>query len=182
MMMIFTAKVSKRKVALAVLAAAALVVVLVLLVRGSGKAETPEGVRVTDISSNEDRLAFLSAYGWEAETEPINTQTVHIPEEQNEVLRQYLALQESQGFHLADYAGKDATQYVYQVTNYPDARGEVHATLLIYKNRIIGGDVCCQWEGGGISGFASKTQDAAPDPAAPTQEGTDANLPSDSIA
>jgi hypothetical protein len=32
-------------------------------------------------------------------------------------------------------------RYVYKVNNFPDATKPVYATLLIYKNQVIGGDV-----------------------------------------
>ena len=44
-------------------------------------------------------------------------------------------------------------RYVYKVSNYPGATEPVYATLLIYKNEIIGGDVTDSAPNGQIRGF-----------------------------
>ena len=44
-------------------------------------------------------------------------------------------------------------RYTYEVTNYPDAQGTVYANILIYRNKVIGGDVCSADVTGFIHGF-----------------------------
>ena len=39
------------------------------------------------------------------------------------------------------------------VTNYPGYSGTVHANVIVYRNRVIGGDVCSADVGGFIHGF-----------------------------
>ena len=53
----------------------------------------------------------------------------------------YNDLQKSQGSDLTKYAGKTVIRYVYRVNNYPDATEPVYDTVLVYKNKIIGGDI-----------------------------------------
>ena len=51
-------------------------------------------------------------------------------------------------------------RYVYKINNYPGATDPVYATLLVYKNQIIGGDVTNSAPKGTVSGFAMpKTPD-----------------------
>ena len=44
-------------------------------------------------------------------------------------------------------------RYVYKINNYPDAKEPVYATLLVYKDRIIGGDITDTTPGGRVRGF-----------------------------
>ena len=95
-------------------------------------------------------MEFLTSAGYTVAQEPVRTQEVRIPEEFNEVYTQYNAIQQSQGFDLTKYQGKTIMQYVYQVENYPGENSEpVYATLLLYKNKLIGADL----SRGGTEGF-----------------------------
>ena len=142
-MLIVTARVPKRKLAVGVaLAALACCCALVLNlgtaareVAGSA-APDPKGVK-----SNQDRVEYLNSYGWEVVEEPLATQELLIPAEMDASYDEYLALQAEQGFDLAKYAGKRAKRYTYEITNYPSGEAGVQANLLIYKNTVIGGEV-----------------------------------------
>ena len=78
---------------------------------------------------------------------------VRIPEKTTEVYDRYNALQKSQGFDLTAYAGKNVMRYVYKINNFPGATEPVYATLLVYKNQIIGGDITNTGTKGHIQGF-----------------------------
>ena len=67
--------------------------------------------------------------------------TAAIPEKSTAVYDRYNALQKTQGYDLSQYAGKIVMRYVYKITNFPGATDPVYATLLVYKNEVIGGDV-----------------------------------------
>ncbi len=142
-MLIMTTKLSKGKIALALIIAAVLLFVVLRLVSG-GDASTPptNGTAPENVSSNEDRIAYLAAYGCTATGEPVRTQEVSIPKEFNEVFTRYNELQKSQGFNLEDYAGKRAKRYVYQLVNHPDGDA-VMATLIVYQDRVIAADISC---------------------------------------
>ena len=155
-MVIVSAKISKQKLLWGLIAAIAVIVLLVVLLRQSGEpahlADTQESARTLDGGSNEERIDFLKSYGWEVETEPKQTQEVRIPQEFNEVFTRYNQMQQDQGFDLSEYAGKTAKRYVYAVTNHPDG-SNYHATVLVHKNKIIGGDVTSSARGGSMHGF-----------------------------
>ncbi len=135
-MMVMTAKVNFKK--LAVIAAIVVGVVLVLSLLLSGGAE-PTGAK--PVSDNDSRVQFLKELGWEVTTSPTESGQVRIPDTQSEVYTRYNALQKSQGYDLSQYAGKTVMRYVYKVNNFPNATEPVYATLLVYKNQIIGGDI-----------------------------------------
>ena len=66
------------------------------------------------------------------------------------------------GYDLSAFAGKTVMRYVYKIINFPGATEPVYATLLVYKNQVIGGDVTDTAAKGAVRGFsmpeASATQ------------------------
>lgn len=148
-MMVMTAKVNLKKILLALTAAAALILALVLVLGKNDTAQTA----APSLSANDGRVKFLTDFGWEVTTSPKESGRVRIPEEPSEVFDRYNTLQKSQGYDLSQYAGKTVMRYVYQINNYPGATEPVYATLLIYKNQIIGGDVTNTAAKGHIRGF-----------------------------
>ncbi len=110
------------------------------------------------IKTNEDRLAFLRQFGWEAEATPVEEVTVTIPGEFDKVFVGYNELQKQQGLDLSQYKRKEATRYTYKLTNYKDYDGTVYANLLIYRGKVIGGDICSADVSGFVTGFDGKAK------------------------
>lgn len=150
-MVVMTAKVNKKKIAIVAVAVVALIVLICVLAGGKDSSAPTE--QPTSISTNDGRVKFLSDFGWEVTPAPVETQQVKIPAETTEVYDRYNALQMSQGFDLTQYAGKTATRYVYEIRNYPEATDPVYATLLIYKDQVIGGDITNTSASGVVQGF-----------------------------
>lgn len=144
-MLIVTAKIPRRKLALGALAIIALCCCALLVnvnpLRSSHMVETTAAVSPKGIKTNEDRLAYLSGYGWQVKELPLSTQELLIPGEFDESYTEYLALQTEQGFHLEKYTGKRVKRYTYEITNYPTGESGVQVNLLIYRNTVIGGEV-----------------------------------------
>ena len=149
-MMVMTAKVNPKKVMLALAAVAALVLALILLLGGG---QEPTQTSAPAASSNDQRVKFLTDFGWDVTTSPTESSQVKIPGKTSEVFERYNALQKSQGYDLSKFAGKKVMRYVYKINNYPGATEPVYATLLVYKNQIIGGDVTDTAAKGKIRGF-----------------------------
>ena len=105
------------------------------------------------IKNNEDRVNFLKQFGWEVEAQPISEQQVTIPKEFDKVFSAYNEIQRKQGLDLASFKKKNVMRYTYTVTNYPDYEGEVYVNILVYRNTVIGGDVCSADVNGFIHGF-----------------------------
>ena len=147
-MMVMTAKVDMKKIALILAAVAAVIVALILLFGGSDAQTTS-----APVSNNDARVKFLSDFGWEVSASPAESSQVRIPETMSEVFDRYNQLQKSQGYDLSAYAGKNVMRFVYKVNNYPNATEPVYATVLVYKNKIIGGDITDTAAGGKVQGF-----------------------------
>ena len=156
--MVMTAKVNLKKVLLALAAVAALILALIALL-GGGKSTQTSAPAVSD---NDARVNFLKGFGWEVTTSPVESSQVKIPSETSPVFERYNNLQKSQGYDLSKFAGKKVMRYVYKVSNYPGATEPVYATLLIYKNEIIGGDVTDSAPNGQIRGFKMPEKAAKP--------------------
>ena len=140
------------------LAIVALVTLLVFIptaepVISDGVLEAVEEVHFDKIKTAEDRIAFLRQFGWEVETIPVEEAEVTIPAEFDKVYQSYNELQKKQGFDLGKFHKKDVMRYTYRITNYPDYDGEVLVSMLVYKNRVIGGDVCSADAAGFIHGL-----------------------------
>ena len=148
-MMMMTAKVNIKKVLIALIAAAAVIIALVSLLGGNKK----DPATITTMSDNDSRVQYLQAQGWQVTTSPKEASQVKIPTEQTPVYSRYNDLQKSQGYDLSQYAGKTVMRYVYEVKNYPGAEQPVYATVLVYKNQIIGGDVTNTSEKGAVQGL-----------------------------
>lgn len=146
-MVIVTAKLSRPKlIGILCGAAAVLLAVIVLANRGGDSVEASAGRR---LDTQEAQVEFLASCGYAADQEPARTQEVRIPKEWNQVYTQYNAIQQSQGFDLSRYKGKALMQYVYRIQDYPGEGSEpVYATLLLYKNKLVGADLSRGGEGG----------------------------------
>ncbi|NLG92135.1 MAG: DUF4830 domain-containing protein [Clostridiales bacterium] len=110
-------------------------------------------------ATNEDRISFLKQFGWNVNAEPIEMKEVTIPEKFNDVYTQYNNIQKEQGLDLLPYAGKTCRQWVYAVTNYPQAPN-VRATMLVYNNIVIGGDLSTVELDGFMTGFSGVQESA----------------------
>jgi len=154
-MFIVAIKLTKARLALFALCVAAVVVCLtVVLPAGDVAASGQARINYSGIKTNEDRIAFLSQFGWKVVEEPIEVEEVTIPSEWNDVYENYNEIQKRQGLDLKKYMGKDVKRWTYLVTNYPKETGsEVHANLLIYGSRIIGGDISSVDLNGFMHGF-----------------------------
>ena len=169
-MLVMTAKVDKKKIAIILAAAVVLIAGLFLLFGGGSDAEPTAS---QNGANNDSRVSFLESFGWKVTTSPKESNQVRIPTQTSEVFERYNALQKSQGYDLSAYAGKTVMRYVYQINNYPDATEPVYATLLVYKNQVIGGDITDTSAKGVIRGFKMPQQQSGiPESTAPAESGT----------
>ena len=159
-MFIITAKINRKKVAAGLLS--------LLVLRGGvwglshalgdgGLAAAAMAVGSDKVKTNEDRIAYLSGFGWEVTEEPLSTEELMIPEEFDDRYTNYLALQSEQGFDLSKYQGKRVKRYTYEITNYPSGETGVQVSLLIYRNTVIGGEVFTTSLDGFMHGLAMPT-------------------------
>ena len=151
-MLIMTTKVDKRKLLIA--AAAVIAAIAALLFLGGGDSQPTASMTTAPAAdTNDARVKFLTDLGWDVTASPAEATEVKIPRDTDEVFDRYNDLQKSQGYDLSKYAGKKVMRYVYRINNYPDAKEPVYATLLVYKDKIIGGDITDTTPGGRVRGF-----------------------------
>ncbi len=139
-MFVYTWKFSKKKLTIAILALVVLIAAILLIFSGGGEAK--EAISLSGSARTaKDRVSLIKSLGWEIEEEPIETQSVVIPTEFTGVYADYAKLQEEQGFNLSKYAGKEATRYTYRVLNYPGVEDSVVIDIIVYRGKVIAGDV-----------------------------------------
>ncbi len=137
----------------AILCVAGLLVILITFI-GNHSAK-PAALSGTDVvATDNERAQFLSSFGWEFDSE-YTKKTVTIPTTFNDVYTQYNKIQKAQGCNLEDYCGKTVELYTYRITNYPGYQDSdcIFANILVFENRVIGGDVCSTAKNGFMHGF-----------------------------
>jgi hypothetical protein len=114
---------------------------------------TETEINYSRIKTNEDRIKFLEQFGWRVAERPVEEVEVKIPEKFDKVFTGYNEIQKRQGLDLSKYHGKNVMRYTYEITNYEGESGKVYANVIVYRNKVIGGDVCSANVGGFIHGF-----------------------------
>ena len=114
--------------------------------------------RYDKVKSPDDAAGFLGQFGWIVDAGSVETREVTIPAEFDKVFAGYNELQKSQGLDLSKYKKKTVTRYTFNVVNYSERsntspEGAVYANVLVYRNRVIGGDICSADVKGFIHGF-----------------------------
>lgn len=154
-MFVFSIKADRRKICVILAAVLLVVTAAIVLTKVHNAAPNAEaaGVKYSlSAATNEERVAFLAQFGWKVNAEPTETKDVAIPQKFDDVYDNYNRIQKDQGLDLTPYAGKTCKQWVYTVTNYPQ-NPDVRATMLIYGNRVIGGDLSTVALDGFMTGF-----------------------------
>ena len=100
-----------------------------------------------------DVVEFLSQFGWTVNGATAEAVEVTIPAEFDKIFASYNEIQKSQGLDLSKYKKKELTRYTVEVTNYPDYDGKVYANVLVYRGKVVGGDICSADVSGFVHGF-----------------------------
>lgn len=174
-MFVYSVKSSKIKMAILVLLVVLLVLAMLLVTRLHQPAEADSELNIK-AENAEQRVAFLSQFGWSFDEDPVEVAEVIIPPEFDEVYEKYNAIQKAQGFDLTKYQGKRVKRWTYAIKNYPGYpadSGCIHANLLVYEGQVIGGDVCSVELNGFMHGFdfPTDTPSNAQTPSATDQAG-----------
>lgn len=155
----FVYSVNKRQIRLGIIILCLIIMCLILTVLTKQSVETTKANELNIKASNSDeRIAYLSQYGWSVENEPIEVKEIIIPAEFDEVYENYNKIQLDQGFDLTKYCSKRVKKWTYIVTNYPEYEDSqcIRATLLIYDGNVIGGDICSVELDGFMHGFVKQ--------------------------
>ena len=147
-MLIWTTRISKKTAIFAVILLG-LVIAAAILLAGRGESTADSGV--PQLTTNDERVAYLQSLGWEVLGEPVETLQFVLPETLDEPYLSYSELQDSQGFDFAACCGKQVARYTYTVCNYPGRSEGIQANLYICEGIPVGGDIFCA----GSDGFQS---------------------------
>lgn len=153
-MFIYTMRAQTIKFIAAVVLAIGAMITLVVLIPSYDVSASAKGISYSGIYSNSDRIAFISALGWKVEENPIEEVQVTVPKEFDTVYAGYNEMQKEQGLSLSPYRGKEVTRYTYKVKDYEGYDGDVYMNLLVYRGKIIGGDICSADSSGFVHGFS----------------------------
>lgn len=158
-MFVLSVKSSFLKKAAAILSATAILTVAVVLCVNATKASPAsknDGV-VLKAATHNERISFLSQFGWQINEDPLEVTEVLIPAEFDETYTKYNQLQKDEnGLDLSKYSGRRVKRWTYEICNYPgyeNTQGIIRANLLVYDGRVIGGDVCSIELNGFMQGF-----------------------------
>lgn len=153
-MFVYTLKASSIKFFAVILLSVAVLVAIVAIIPDLDAVGEVAAVSIeySGIKTEDDRQTFIKQFDYEIKNTPLEVLSVTIPEEFDAVYKEYNNIQRSQGLNLEKYKGKEAVRYTYEVTNYK-YDGTVFATIIVYKDKIIAGDICSADKDGFIHGF-----------------------------
>lgn len=161
-MFIFTAKLSKKKLVLGTIGLGIILASIILLTPEQSADEVlmiqmeediMTSITVGGIKTNEDRVIFLNDHGLEVSSVEVESKMVQIPLIFDDTYQMYNDIQKNQGFDLEKFQGKTVELYTYEVLNMPEYEETIYANVLVYNDKIIGGDVSSTNLDGFISGF-----------------------------
>lgn len=139
-MFMFTAKFNKKTAILSVLILGIILCAIILLVGNASKSTETASLSHT-VKDNDDRISYLKSFGWNVSDHPIEEQTIIIPSDFSDVYSAYNDIQIAQGFDLGKYGGIEAVRYTYEVLNYPNHTERIVADIIVYRNKVIAGDI-----------------------------------------
>ncbi|WMJ23616.1 DUF4830 domain-containing protein [Paludicola sp. MB14-C6] len=153
-MFICSLKTSRKKLIFIIIIGLLIIVGAFLYLKMNHNVKTNE-MKVANVivENNDQRVAFLKSFGWNVSSEAVEIVEVAIPAEFNDVYNNYNKIQKAQGFDLEKYKGKRVKRFTYEVLNYPTQKEGVRANMLVYNNKIIGGDICSVQLDGFMHGF-----------------------------
>ena len=145
-MFIYSLKASTLKFFAVVCVALATLITLIAFIPVSADNTAPVSGNIkidySGIKTEEDRIEFLRQFGWEVKPEAVESVEITIPERFDKIFTAYNEMQKRQGLDLSKYKKKNVQRYTYEITNYDGYNGTVYANILVYRNKVIGGDVC----------------------------------------
>ena len=96
-----------------------------------------------DNSTNRMIVEYIESIGWEINPTPSEISHLTLPKEFDVVYETYNSVQLNSGFDMSPYKGKGVSRYSYKVLNHKKSEEtDVIASVFIYENQIIAGDIC----------------------------------------
>ena len=136
-----------------------IIAAMIVIIPSKDKADSSvlaSSMNYEGITDESKVVEFIESFGWKVEAEPEEVALVTIPDEFDKVFVNYNEIQKRQGLDLSSYKRKTVKRYTYSVTNYKDYEGKVLINVIVYRNRVIGGDICSAAPDGFVFGFEGK--------------------------
>ena len=155
-MFIYSVRANTLKFAGAIMLTLAVMVTLMLFIEPysvAASGDTDRVIKYTGAKTDAGRREFAAQFGWELAGTAASEREFTVPESFDRVLAGYNQLQKSQGLDLSRYAKKKVTRYTYEITNFEGSDSTVYLNLIVYRDRVIAGDVCSADPTGFICGF-----------------------------
>lgn len=116
--------------------------VLILTVLFMSKFSSLANVKTNGLT-REDRIAFLKDLGCFVTPDSETEKAIQIPVEFSDVYVNYNEIQKNAGYDLSFYKGAKCYLFSYDITELSDNESPEYmkANLIVYKGRIIGGDI-----------------------------------------
>ena len=144
-MFIYSLKASTIKFFAVVCVSLAMLITLIAFIPVSatdGSTQTGAEIDYSGVKTEADRIKFLEQFGWQIKGEALECVEVTIPAQFDKIFSAYNEIQRAQGLDLSKYRKKNVQRYTYEISNYDGYDGVVYANILVYRNKVIGGDVC----------------------------------------
>ena len=140
-----------------VLAITACLLVGVMALSGTDSVSAMSGITYSfaDVNTKEDRIDFLSQFGILVDGEFEESEAFTMQKDFDRVMLSYNEIQKAQGLDLSSSRGKKVTRYTYKVTNFKNPDLHVYANVIVYRHRVIGGDISASGEGGFVLPFTA---------------------------
>lgn len=145
-MFIMSMKMSNKKIIFSILVLVSIILGIFFGVKSMSN-DKPKSIisnnsNAVEFKTQDDIKDYIKSFGWEIEDKPYEIVDVLVPNEFNDVYKNYNQLQKNQGFDLEKYKGKKATRFTFVVLNYPNMPKNIRADVITYKNKIIASDIC----------------------------------------
>jgi len=179
-MFIMTTRLTRRKIAAAVVVIGLLLGIIIFGVascsrQGDGEADTPRANPMNmKLTNNDERCTFLTDLGWEVDSKPVDVTEVRLPDKFDDLFEEYNTMQRENGFDLSKIKGRKVLRCTYTILNYPTGEKGVMINLLLYKDKVVGGDICSLALDGFMYGLCARGQIPAAEqpPEKPFADGT----------
>ena len=154
-MFVFSLKANKKRLLIILIALAAVLAAVFFAVSRDEPVVNDSGISFR-ASNEQERIAFLSQFGWDVNEDPVSVEEVVIPVQFDDVYSKYNQIQLTQGLDLSKYAGQTAKKWTYEVRNsrgYAADSNCIRANIIVYQGAVIGGDICSVEQGGFMQSF-----------------------------
>lgn len=111
-----------------------------------------------DAATNAERITYIQKAGYSVLSNQPETKLVTIPETFSDVYNNYNNIQLISGYDLSLYKGCAVTVYTYSIEAPNGYSGECVCNIMVYNDRVIGGDVSSAALGGFMLPIKNKSE------------------------